>query len=78
MKLGGKVTGTPMKLGGKVSQSLMKFGKKMASVNTSLGGNHGAYDSGEEEGGMSSSGGKKTYYSLEKSMRHGKAGTMMV
>lgn len=73
MKLGGKVVNAPMKLGGKVKQSSMIFGKK-ASANTSMGGSHGAYYSDNED----TSGKKKTYYSLEKSMRHGMAGSMMV
>lgn len=73
MKLGSKVVNAPMKLGGKVKQSSMTFGKK-ASANTSIGGSHGVYDSDSED----TSGKKKTYYSLEKKMQHGRGGTMMV
>lgn len=73
MKLGSKVVYAPMKLGGKVKQSSMIFGKK-ASANTSMGGSHGAYGGDNED----TSGKKKTYYSLEKKMRHGEAGHMMV
>ena len=73
MKLGSKVISAPMKLGGKVKQSSMILGRK-ASANTSMGGSHGAYGSDNED----TSGKKKTYYSLEKSMRHGMGGTMMV
>ena len=71
MKLGSKVVYAPMKLGGKVKQPLMTFGKKVASADSTYGG---AYDSDSED----TSGKKKTYYSLEKSMRHGMGGTMMV
>lgn len=71
MKLGSKVISTPIKLGGKVKQTSMTFGKK-ASANSSMGGSHGM------GGGDGYSGKKKNYYSLEKSMRHGEGGTMMV
>jgi hypothetical protein len=74
MKLGSKVVYAPMKLGGKVKQPSMTFGKKVANVNTSLGGSRGSYGSDNED----TSGKKKTYYSLEKHMRHGQGGTMMV
>ncbi len=70
MKLGSKVVNAPVKLAGKVKQTSMIFGKK-ASVNSSMGGSHGSYGSDGE-------GKKKTYYSLEKKMRHGEGGTMMV
>lgn len=73
MKLGSKVISAPIKFGGKVKQSSMILGRK-ASANTSMGGSHGGYSGDGED----TSGKKKTYYSLEKHMRHGMGGTMMV
>ena len=71
MKFGSKVVYAPKKLGGKVKQAFKTFGKK-AKTHTSYGGPNSPYDSDE------TSGHKKTYYSLEKSMRHGMGGTMMI
>lgn len=63
----GKVRQPSMIFGGKVKHSNMTFGKKVANVNTSTGQH--------SSGGHSK---PKTYYSLEKHMKHGEAGSMMV